>query len=121
MHLDCGNLLHTLLKFLFPVLGRTNSWVWMAICCILFCKKHFQFLRRTNSWAYWLVLCRDLEKEAVEQITKGILSTLSLYYSTDCGCKQICVCIYLTIILSSTLQILLSPPEQSAFVHSFEC
>ncbi len=51
MHLDHGNLLHTILQKTFPV------------------------LRRTNSWAYWLVLCCDLEEEAVEQITKGILST----------------------------------------------
>jgi hypothetical protein len=93
-----GNLLHTILQKTFPVLWRTNS------------------------WAYWLVLCCDLEEEAVEQITNGILSTLSLDYSTDCGCEQIYVCIYLSIILSSTLQILLSPPElQSAFVRSFEC
>jgi hypothetical protein len=68
-----GNLLHTILQKTFPVLWRTNS------------------------WAYLLVLCCDLEEEAVEQIIKGILSTLSLYYSTDCGCEQICVCIYLSI------------------------
>jgi hypothetical protein len=70
-----------------------NTKVLICINCLIL-QKTFPVLQRTNSWAYWPVLYCDLEEEAVEQITKGKLSTFKfIYYSTDCGCEQICVCI----------------------------